>query len=219
MSEENIEELEKYARRELDQIAKSLGLKSIDYQNKRSVVEAILEVREEQREEEARFQELKKRMREDTVKGKIAGIKFTAKKMRQYADKILQEGVSKLKAGIAEMWKGVTDIQTSIQEQSKENTQAIANLREGVREMQEGIRAFQSSIKEQAKENKRAVAAVHSGIQEFQSLIQKQMTKNQDARAAMHSGVKEIQVGIKEVQTAIGNQTAESQTYIKNFYG
>jgi len=154
MSEGNIEELvESQSRAELDEMAEALGLNSTDYPNKRSIAEAILKTREEQqererieREREARTQELKKKMTEDTVKGKIAAIKVTADNMQ----------------------KSVKALQSEIKKQMKENEQATAEFQAGVqelmnkyqaftKELQSRVDAMQTSIKEQANENQEYV--------------------------------------------------------------
>jgi len=227
MSGESVEELESHTRKELDEIGESLGLRSTDYPNKRSIAEAILKARKEQREretmekererggirrEEAPVEELKKKMTKDTVKGKIATIRLTAEKMRDDVTGMLQDGVSKLKAGMTEMQRG-------IQEQANENVQAIARFKGGVREILKGVRAVQSCIKEQVTENRKAAATFHSGVQELLSSVQEQMKDNREAWVAMQSGVKEMQESIREMQISINDQIAESQTYIREFYG
>jgi len=159
MAEQTVEELvESYSRRELDDMAESLGLNSADYPNKASIAQALLKARREkreremmerqrlererEREREARIQELKKKMTEDTVKGKIAAIKATAEKMQ----------------------KNVAALQSGIKEQMKENVEAVTAIQSGVqdlmnkyqafsKDLQSRVAAMQADIKEQMNEN------------------------------------------------------------------
>jgi len=158
MSEEGVEELEKYTRRELDEIAESLGLKSADYPNKSSVAQAILKAREEQREterikseqerermereREVRVQELKKKMSEKTVKGKKAAIEVQTMENQQAITKSqsnVQQLLKKFQAYSKESQSNVQQLLKKFQAYSKELQKAVADM--------------QTSIKEQTSEN------------------------------------------------------------------
>jgi len=172
MSEENVEELVgSYSRAELDGMAEALGLSSADYPNKRSIAEVILKTREEQRERErierereASIQELKKKMTEDTVKGKVAAIKVTADNM-QKGVKALQ---SEFKKQMKENEQAMAELQAGVTQQMNENKEAIAANQAGVqelvnksrvfaKELQSRVVAIQTSIKEQVNENQEYV--------------------------------------------------------------
>jgi len=157
MSEETVKELmENYSRAELDGMAEALGLNSTNYPNKRSITEAILKTREKQlereriererieREREASIQELKKKMTEDTVKGKIAAIKI--------ADDNMQ--------------KSVKALQSEFKKQMKENEQAIAANQAGVQELVNEYRVFVNKYPVFAKEFSIAVVAMQTSIKE-----------------------------------------------------
>jgi len=150
MAEETVEELVgSHSRAELDGMAEALGLNSADYPNKRSIAEAILKAREEQgererieREREARIEEMRKKMLENTVKGKIAAIKATSEKMQ----------------------KNVAALQSEISKQMEENREAVAAIQSGVqglmnnykafaKDMEANIKEMQADIKEQMNEN------------------------------------------------------------------
>jgi len=147
MSEESVKDLESYTRRELDEMAEALGLKSTDYPNKRSIAQAILKAREEQREterikseqerermereREVPVQELKKKMSEKTVKGKMAAIEVQMMENRQAIAKSqsgVQQLLKKFQAYPKELQKAVADMQTSIKEQISENEVFIKNF-------------------------------------------------------------------------------------------
>jgi len=158
MYEETVEELMgSYSRAELDGMAEALGLSSADYPNKRSIAEVILKTREEQRERErierereASIQELKKKMTEDTVKGKIAAIKVTANNMQKEFKKQMKENE-----------QAIAEFQAGVKQQMNENRDAIAANQAGVQELVNKSRVFakelQTSIKEQVNENQEYV--------------------------------------------------------------
>lgn len=167
MSEETLEELvESYSRVALDEIAEALGLDSADYPNKRSISEAILTAKEEQRERERmerererermanereeRIQELKNKMVENTVRGKIAAIKVTAEMMQ----------------------KSVKALQSEIQKQMNENMEAAATMQSGTQELQ-------SLIEEQVKENQAVAKDFQSRVVAMQTDIKGQMNANE----------------------------------------
>jgi hypothetical protein len=97
-----------------------------------------------------------------------------------------------------EIQKGAADIRSSINEQVKENRDAVADFHAGVGVLCE-------SILSQVKENKDDIAAFCAGVRA-------QMKENRDAVAAIFSGVETIQSSINE-------QMKENQAYIKDFYG
>jgi hypothetical protein len=161
VSEETVEILVgSYSRAELDGMAEALGLNSADYPNKISIAEAILKTREEQREREwierereARIQELKKKMTEDTVKGKIAAIKVTAGNMQKSVKALQSEVKERARAYrvfAKELQSLVAAMQTSIMEQVNEN-------QEYVKEFYGLVAAMQTSIMEQVNENQEYV--------------------------------------------------------------
>ena len=172
MSEQTVEELMRScSRAELDKMAEALGLNSVDYPSKRSIAEAILKTREEQRERKriekergGRIQELKKKMTEDTVKGKIVAIKVTADKMQKSVASLQSD----IKATAEKMQEGVKELQAGVKEQMNENREAVAANQAGVqelvnkyqafaKELQSRVVAMQTSIKEQVNENQEYV--------------------------------------------------------------
>ena len=126
-----IEELlAKYTRRELDEIARGLGLNPSDYLNKGAIAEAVLRSRE--REEELIEEKIReyprdevkeevKRVSTDTVKGKIKAIENKTAEFHAFAPMFQQ----------------------SVQEQTKEN--------------EDVVKKFQQSVQEQVKENEQFV--------------------------------------------------------------
>jgi len=97
-----------------------------------------------------------------------------------------------------EVQKGAADIRSSINEQMKENRNAVADFYAGVGVICEGILS-------QVKKNKDAIASFCAGVRT-------QMKENRDAVAAIFSGVQAIQSSISE-------QMKENQAYVRDFYG
>jgi len=176
MSEKIVDELtKKHTRKELNKVTEALGLSSKDCPTKESTAEAILKASEEQREtkklekaperkttrgaREARKLEMETKMSANTVKGKVAAFRATARNMRSAAGKMISEG-------IAEMQENVGQFQGAIKKQMNENKEAAVLLQSGVKELQ-------SSIKEQAKKNQKAAATFHKGVEEIQAGIMK----------------------------------------------
>jgi len=160
MSEETVEDLMvSYNRVALDEIADAIGLDSAQYPNKRSIAEAILTAKAEQREtermvneREADMQELKKKMVENTVRGKIAAIKVTAEKMQKSVKSLKSEFPKQMK----ENEQAIAEFNTSVQEQTNENQEAVVTMQTGIKgqmnENREAVAGIQSSVEEQISE-------------------------------------------------------------------
>jgi len=156
MYNETVEELMgRSSRAELDGMAKALGINSADYPNKRSLAEVLLRTRDEQRKKErvdkervdkervdkervdkervermrkANIQELKKKMTEDTVKGKMAGIPLQMIENREAiaaSQAGVQELANKARAFEKETQKRVKELQSHAKEQANENQRYV----------------------------------------------------------------------------------------------
>ena len=157
MYNETVEELMgRSSRAELDGMAKALGINSADYPNKRSLAEVLLRTRDEQRKKErvdkervdkervererkANIQELKKKMTEDTVKGKMAGI---AQQMIEN-----REAIAASQAGVQELVNKARLFEKETQKYAKEH--------------QLHVKELQLHIKDQANENLKYVKAFY----------------------------------------------------------
>lgn len=104
MSDENVEELVMaYPRRELDEMAKGLGLDPSTYPNKSGVAEAIVMARRARGKEkmEAEVKKMEK-PRKGSVKDKINDIKQQAKENVEAVANI-QDGVKPIQVGITKL--------------------------------------------------------------------------------------------------------------------
>ena len=158
-----VEELvAEFKRRELNEIARSLGLNPDDYPNKRTIADAILEAREmeeapiegevtspppEEETLEKIVEEEVEIVNPNTVRGKMKAASEKAAEFNDYASALLEIGQDELR-------KGVATFNRSVQEQIKNYEKYIKKeFTEGIRAFHKSVKAFQQSIREQVNEN------------------------------------------------------------------
>jgi len=147
MAEKEVEELGVYLRRELDGMARKLGLDPNAYPNKRAVAEAIVMARKEKVGEKV-VKKMEKPLK-GSVKDKINAIKQFTKAMQSKVGalqsdinkqvKVNAEAVAKIEAGIDElinetkqfskaMQSKVANLLVAFNEQMSENKQYIKDF-------------------------------------------------------------------------------------------
>ena len=122
MAEKEVEELGVYLRRELDGMARELGLDPNAYPNKRAVAEAIVMARKEKVGEKV-VKKMEKPLK-GSVKDKINAIKQFTKAMQSKVG-ALQSDINKQVKVNAE---AVAKIEAGIDEQMSENKQYIKDF-------------------------------------------------------------------------------------------
>ena len=130
MSDETVEELVMaYPRRELDEMARGLGLDTSEYPNKRGVAEAIVMARQTRGKEK---------------------MKAEVKKMEKPLKGSVKDKINDIKQFTKAMQSKVGALQSEFNKQAKENVEAVAKIEAGitklVNETEQFTKAMQSKV-------------------------------------------------------------------------
>ncbi|MFZ3060127.1 MAG: hypothetical protein WA102_10365 [Candidatus Methanoperedens sp.] len=168
---------EKHTRREIEEMAEKLGIRTVGV-SKLKIAESVVESRKKPVAKETRKVKQEKEVKAFKPVKTIGKRGVFAKQadMEKKAGEI-ESFVSELHRSAMDMaHKGAMEMQKGINAQIKENEKAAAKMYSGVREIHAGIKQMQADMDKKAADIQKGVREMHRGVAE----IRKGFTEFQD---------------------------------------